>query len=149
MDASGPFFFCFLSIIQPPLRRLPRFFHLPLQTRQCRDQIRIYSLSIPPSNTLRLYQVKQRELCRNFSIPDARFYTWRKKYGGMEVSEARWFKALKEKNARLEQLLIEAKLDSKAFWAENPREQAQGRAQHAVPKPQRKNPGLIETGVFT
>ncbi|VVT34322.1 hypothetical protein RHIZ404_70016 [Rhizobium sp. EC-SD404] len=28
------------------------------------------------------------ELCRKHGISDATFYTWRKKYGGMEVSEA-------------------------------------------------------------
>ena len=29
------------------------------------------------------------ELCRKHGISDATFYTWRKKFGGMEVSEAR------------------------------------------------------------
>ncbi|HGV3815658.1 TPA: transposase, partial [Klebsiella pneumoniae] len=28
-----------------------------------------------------------RELCRKHAISDATFYTWRKKYGGMEVPE--------------------------------------------------------------
>ena len=27
------------------------------------------------------------ELCRKHGISDATFYTWRKKYGGLEVSE--------------------------------------------------------------
>ena len=36
------------------------------------------------------------ELCRKYGISDATFYTWRKKYGGMEVSEARRLKALEE-----------------------------------------------------
>ncbi|WP_139344031.1 transposase, partial [Vibrio ruber] len=30
-----------------------------------------------------------RELCRKHGISDATFYTWRKKYAGMDVSEAR------------------------------------------------------------
>lgn len=34
------------------------------------------------------------ELCRKHGISDATFYTWRKKYGGMEVSEAKRLKAL-------------------------------------------------------
>ena len=29
------------------------------------------------------------ELCRKHGISDATFYTWRTKYGGMEVSDAR------------------------------------------------------------
>ena len=32
------------------------------------------------------------ELCRRHGISDATFYTWRKKYGGMEVSEAKRLK---------------------------------------------------------
>jgi putative transposase len=31
--------------------------------------------------------VPARELCRKHAISDATFYTWRKKYGGMEVPE--------------------------------------------------------------
>ena len=30
-----------------------------------------------------------RELCRKHAISDATFYTWRKKYGGMEVPEVK------------------------------------------------------------
>jgi putative transposase len=29
------------------------------------------------------------DLCRKHGISDATFYTWRSKYGGMEVSEAK------------------------------------------------------------
>ena len=51
------------------------------------------------------------ELCRQHGISDATFYTWRKKYGGMEVSEARRLKALEEENARLKKLLAESMMD--------------------------------------
>ena len=34
------------------------------------------------------------DLCRRHGISDATFYIWRKKYGGMEVSEAKRLKAL-------------------------------------------------------
>ena len=33
------------------------------------------------------------ELCRKHGISDATFYSWRKKYGGMEVSDAKRLKA--------------------------------------------------------
>ena len=51
------------------------------------------------------------ELCRKYGISDATFYTWRKKYGGMEVSETRRLKALEEENARLKKLLAESMMD--------------------------------------
>jgi len=58
-----------------------------------------------------------KELCRKHGISDATFYTWRKKYGGMDVSEARRLKALEEENARLKKLLAEAMLDTEALKA--------------------------------
>lgn len=51
------------------------------------------------------------ELCRKYGISDATFYTWRKKYGGMEVSEARRLKSLEGENAKLKRLLADAILD--------------------------------------
>ena len=50
-------------------------------------------------------------MCRKYGISDATFYTWRKKYGGMEVSEAKRLKALEEENARLKKLLAESMMD--------------------------------------
>ncbi|MCX2784675.1 transposase, partial [Microbulbifer thermotolerans] len=58
-----------------------------------------------------------KELCRKYSISDATFYTWRKKYGGLEVSEARRLKALEQENARLKKLLTESLLDQEALKA--------------------------------
>ena len=55
------------------------------------------------------------ELCRKHGISDATFYTWRKKYGGMEVSEARRLKALEAENARLKKLLAESMMDVSAL----------------------------------
>ena len=51
------------------------------------------------------------ELCRKHGISDATFYTWRKRYGGMEVSEVKRLKALEEENARLKKLLAESMMD--------------------------------------
>lgn len=56
-----------------------------------------------------------RELCRKHGISDATFYTWRKKYAGMDVSEARRLKALEDENARLKKLLAETMLDAEAL----------------------------------
>jgi putative transposase len=35
-----------------------------------------------------------KELCRKHGFSDASFYTWRAKYGGMDVTEAKRLKAL-------------------------------------------------------
>lgn len=51
------------------------------------------------------------ELCRKHGISDATFYTWRKKYGGMEVSDAKRLKTLEEENAKLKKLLAESMMD--------------------------------------
>ena len=52
------------------------------------------------------------ELCRKHGISDATFYTWRKKYGGMEVSDAKRLKSLEDENRRLKKLLAEQVLDN-------------------------------------
>lgn len=49
-----------------------------------------------------------RELCRKHEISDATLYTWRKKFGGMEVPEVKRLKSLEEENARLKKLLAKA-----------------------------------------
>jgi putative transposase len=51
------------------------------------------------------------ELCRKHGISDATFYTWRSKYAGMEVSDARKLKALEDENRKLKTLLAESMLD--------------------------------------
>ena len=51
------------------------------------------------------------DLCRKHGISDATFYTWRSKYGGMEVSDAKRLKVLEDENAKLKKLLAESMLD--------------------------------------
>ena len=52
------------------------------------------------------------DLCRKHGISDATFYSWRSKYGGMEVSDAKRLKALDEENRKLKKLLAEQLLDN-------------------------------------
>ena len=52
------------------------------------------------------------ELCRKHGISDATFYNWRKKYGGLEVSEAKRLKTLEDENARLKKVLAEQMMDN-------------------------------------
>lgn len=56
--------------------------------------------------------VSVKELCRRHGFSDASFYTWRSKFGGMEVSEAKRLKALEAENAKLKKLLAETMLES-------------------------------------
>ena len=58
---------------------------------------------------------KTAELCRRHGISSATFYAWKAKFGGMEVSDAKRLKALKEENARLKRLLAESMLDQAAL----------------------------------
>jgi len=58
-----------------------------------------------------------KELCRKYGFSDASFYTWRSKFGGMEVSDAKRLKALEQENARLKKLLADTMLDKEALEA--------------------------------
>ena len=46
-------------------------------------------------------------VCAKLNVSEATFYTWRKKYGGMDVSEARRARALEEENSRLKRLVAD------------------------------------------
>ena len=51
------------------------------------------------------------EACRTLAISEWSFYRWRKKYGGMEKSDAKQLRELEKENARLKKLLAEKELD--------------------------------------
>ena len=52
-----------------------------------------------------------KDLCRRHGFSEARYYLWRSKYGGMDVSDAKRLKALETENSRLKKLLAEALLE--------------------------------------
>jgi putative transposase len=58
---------------------------------------------------------KVAELCRRHGILDATFYTWRSKYGGLEVSEMRRLRQLEEENRRLKSIVADQALDLRAL----------------------------------
>lgn len=51
------------------------------------------------------------EVCRKMGISDATFYNWKKKYGGLGVSELRRLRQLEEENRKLKQLVADLSLD--------------------------------------
>ncbi len=50
------------------------------------------------------------EVCRQHGISEQTFYRWKRRYGGMEVSDARRLKELELENHRLKRLLAERDL---------------------------------------
>ena len=48
---------------------------------------------------------------RKHGVSSARFFKWKSKYGGLDVSEARRLKILEEENRKLKKLLAETMLD--------------------------------------
>ena len=51
------------------------------------------------------------EICREKGISEATFYTWRKKFGGMQTKDVQHLKGLEKENARLKRLLAERDLE--------------------------------------
>ena len=52
------------------------------------------------------------ELCRQEGVSVSTLYSWRAKYGGMDVSEAQRLKELEDENRRLKQMYAELSLKS-------------------------------------
>jgi putative transposase len=55
------------------------------------------------------------ELAREHGISEATIYTWKSKYGGLEVSEAQRLRSLEDENRRLKQLVADLSLDKEAL----------------------------------
>ncbi len=51
------------------------------------------------------------EVCRKMGISEAIFYNWKKKYGGLGVSELRRLKNLEEENTQSKKLVADLSLD--------------------------------------
>ncbi len=61
--------------------------------------------------------IPAKEICRKHNISDATFYTWRKKYRGMETEDLRRLKQLEAENGKLKRLLADSILDIDALKA--------------------------------
>lgn len=51
------------------------------------------------------------EVCRQNGVSEQTFYRWKKRYGGLGVSELRRLRQLEEENAKLKQLVADLSLD--------------------------------------
>lgn len=52
-----------------------------------------------------------REVCRKMGISEATFYNWKKKYGGLGMTELRRLRQLEDENFRLKQIVADLTLD--------------------------------------
>ena len=52
------------------------------------------------------------EVCRKHGLSQGRFYKYKSKYGGMEVSDVAKMRSLEDENAKLKRLLTDAMLDN-------------------------------------
>jgi putative transposase len=55
---------------------------------------------------------KTADLALRHGVSEATLYHWKAKYGSLEVSEAKPFRALEDENGRLKRLLADAMLDN-------------------------------------
>jgi putative transposase len=70
--------------------------------------------------------VKVQDICREIGIVEQTFYRWKSKYGGLDVSEAKRLRTLKEENSRQNKLLADTMLQymaikdalSKKWWSQ-------------------------------
>jgi putative transposase len=58
---------------------------------------------------------KVAELARELGVSEATIYTWKSKFGGLEVNEARRLKELEEENRRLKHMVADLSLDKEAL----------------------------------
>ena len=55
------------------------------------------------------------EVGRQYGVSKHTIYSWKAKYGGLEVSEAQEVKQLRDENSRLKRLVAELSLDKDAL----------------------------------
>ena len=55
--------------------------------------------------------VKVEEVCRKMGISEATFYNWKKKFGGLGITERRRLRQLEEENSQLKKLVADLSLD--------------------------------------
>jgi putative transposase len=58
---------------------------------------------------------KTPELCRVHGISEQTYYRWRRKYGGMGVSDAKRLRQVEDENRRLKKLVADLSLDKEAL----------------------------------
>jgi putative transposase len=60
---------------------------------------------------------KVSDVCRRHGVSEQTYFRWKRKYGGLDVNEARRLKSLEDENRRLKQLVADLTLDNQALKA--------------------------------
>lgn len=60
-----------------------------------------------------------KDLCRDLGISEQTYYTWRRKFGGMDKSQVTELKQLRDENTRLKRIVADQVLDIQALKAIN------------------------------
>lgn len=53
-----------------------------------------------------------RDVIKKHGISEPTFYAWKRKFGGMDIAEAKKLRALESENGRLKKLLAESQLEN-------------------------------------
>jgi putative transposase len=65
--------------------------------------------------------MKVEELCRKHGISTPTYYSWKAKFGGMTISDAKRLRALEAENSKLKRMVAELSLDIVALKDVNSR----------------------------
>ena len=60
-------------------------------------------------------EVAARDLCRKHGVTEQTLYRWRKKYGGLEVGDAKKLKALEEETRKIKRIVADQVLEIAAI----------------------------------
>jgi putative transposase len=60
---------------------------------------------------------KAGEVAREMGVSEATIYTWKSKYGGMQVSDAKRLRQMEDENRRLKNLVADLSLDKEVMKA--------------------------------
>ena len=74
------------------------------KSRFCEEQI-AYALRLAESGTPVV------DVCRQIGVSEATYYTWKKKYADLGVTELRRLKMLEDENSRLKRIVADLTLD--------------------------------------
>ncbi len=55
------------------------------------------------------------EVCRKAGVHPATYFAWKKKFGGMEVGDAKRLHSLEDENRRLKQMVADLSLEKEAL----------------------------------
>lgn len=92
--------------------------------------------------------ISVQEVCRKMGISEATFYNWKKKYGGLGITELRRLRQLEDENFRLKQIVADLTLD-KQMLQDVLKKMSEGEAVKAVgSEVDRSIQGICKEGLF-